>query len=90
MQLFPGHLHYHKCMVQHENLSFGTLRLCTWLFGFDRKCQFWGKNELRVAPKVLLTFANMAHKCRSIVWQYGLWSFQAGSTKLERFFPKNH
>ena len=23
------------------------------------------------------------------VWQYGLWSFQAGSTKLERFLPKN-
>ena len=23
------------------------------------------------------------------VWQYGLWSFQAGSTKLERFLQKN-
>ena len=23
------------------------------------------------------------------LWQYGLWSFQAGSTKLERFLPKN-
>ena len=23
------------------------------------------------------------------LWQYGLWSFQAGGTKLERFFPKN-
>ena len=23
------------------------------------------------------------------VWQYGLWSFQAGGTKLERFLPKN-
>ena len=23
------------------------------------------------------------------VWQYGLWSFQMGSTKLERFLPKN-
>ena len=22
-------------------------------------------------------------------WQYGLWSFQTGGTKLERFFPKN-
>ena len=53
-------------MVQHENLSFGTLRLCTGLFGFDRKCQFWGKNKLRVVPKLLFTFANMAHKCRFI------------------------
>ena len=24
------------------------------------------------------------------VWQYGLWSFQTGGTKLERFLPKNH
>ena len=23
------------------------------------------------------------------VWQYGLWSFQMGYTKLERFLPKN-
>ena len=25
----------------------------------------------------------------SILWQYGLWSFQTGGTKLERFLPKN-
>ena len=25
----------------------------------------------------------------SPVWQYGLWSFQAGDTKLERFLNKN-
>ena len=23
------------------------------------------------------------------VWQYGLWSFQAGDLKLERFLPNN-
>ena len=23
------------------------------------------------------------------LWQYGLWTFQAGDTKLERFLPKN-
>ena len=23
------------------------------------------------------------------LWHYGLWSFQAGGTKLERFLPKN-
>ena len=23
------------------------------------------------------------------LWQYGLWSFQKGGTKLERFLPKN-
>ena len=24
-----------------------------------------------------------------MLWQYGLWSFQMGGTKLERFLPKN-
>jgi hypothetical protein len=24
-----------------------------------------------------------------ILWQYGLWSFQTGGTKLEIFLPKN-
>ena len=24
-----------------------------------------------------------------ILWQYGLWSFQTGGTKLERFLPQN-
>jgi hypothetical protein len=24
-----------------------------------------------------------------LLWQYGLWSFQTGGTKLERFLPKN-
>ena len=23
------------------------------------------------------------------LWQYGLWSYQTGGTKLERFLPKN-
>ena len=23
------------------------------------------------------------------IWQYGLWSFQTGDTKLEKFVPKN-
>ena len=25
----------------------------------------------------------------SLLWQYGLWSFQTGGTKLARFLPKN-
>ena len=28
-------------------------------------------------------------KDQSSLWQYGLWSFQTGGTKLERFLPKN-
>ena len=27
--------------------------------------------------------------CMSRLWQYGMWSFQTGGTKLERFLPKN-
>ena len=27
--------------------------------------------------------------CMCKLWQYGLWSFQMGGTKLERFLPKN-
>ena len=25
----------------------------------------------------------------SLIWQFGLWSFQTGGTKLERVLPKN-
>ena len=32
-------------------------------------------------------FLSLLPPCR--VWQYGLWSFQTGCTKLERFLPKN-
>ena len=28
-------------------------------------------------------------KLLGALWQYGLWSFQAGGTKLERFLPNN-
>jgi hypothetical protein len=27
--------------------------------------------------------------CLLTLWQYGLWSFQTGGTKSERFLPKN-
>ena len=33
------------------------------------------------------TFPFSGSYCR--VWQYRLWSFQPGGTKLERFMPKN-
>ena len=26
---------------------------------------------------------------QSLLWQYGMWSFQMGDTKLERLLPKN-
>jgi hypothetical protein len=33
-------------------------------------------------------FFKMVHSLYG-VWQYGLWSFQAGGTKLEIFLPRN-
>ena len=30
-----------------------------------------------------------ARKALCLLWQYGLWSFQTGYTKLERFLKKN-
>ena len=37
-----------------------------------------------------LTFKLVAvYTLGTAVWQYGLWSFQKGDTKLERFLPKN-
>ena len=35
----------------------------------------------------ILAFAS--YLCTVIVWQYGLWSFQMGDTKLDRYLPTN-
>ena len=34
-------------------------------------------------------FCRLPRSSLSAVWQYGLWSFQTGDTKLEIFLPKN-
>ena len=38
-------------------------------------------------------YENLRDRCKlilgSILWQYGLWSFQAGGTKLEIFLHEN-
>ena len=38
-------------------------------------------------PKFALDNEEAIQACN--IWQYGLWSFQTGGTKLERFLPKN-
>ena len=35
---------------------------------------------------IMFLYIQLAHY---ILWQYGLWSFQTGGTKLERFLHKN-
>jgi hypothetical protein len=39
----------------------------------------------------LTKFVSLKVKVRNyaLIWQYGLWNFQKGGTKLERFLPKN-
>ena len=44
----------------------------------------WKQVIVMVGIWLGVTFAS-----ESRLWQYGLWSFQSGDTKLERFLPKN-
>ena len=43
---------------------------------------------IQAVNNVFLTIVRNSHRV-SLLWQYGLWSFQTGGTKLERFLPKN-
>ena len=49
--------------------------------------------EKVVNPKLAFSsaqpFDSGSHTNGPSIWQYGLWSFQAGGTKLERFLHKN-
>ena len=42
-----------------------------------------------VSVKLDFFFIREGKKLRVQLWQYGLWSFQTGGTKLERVLPKN-
>ena len=44
-----------------------------------------GKKKHCVYSETCVCLSSEVHR----VWQYGLWSFQTGDTKLERFLPKN-
>ena len=56
-------------------------------------CPSFFKVHKTVTPLtvVCLEFPDSQYKRSAIccVWQYGLWSFQEGCTKVERFLPKN-
>ena len=43
----------------------------------------------RTVINQLLSYVYGAVSTKYTVWQYGLWSFQTGGTKSERFLPKN-
>ena len=44
----------------------------------------WGEI---IAVSILDEWETILSMC--LLWQYGLWSFLMGDTKLERFLPKN-
>ena len=44
--------------------------------------QIWGKFQTEIS---ILSLSNM----QTAIWQYGLWSFQAGVRKLEILLHKN-
>ena len=47
--------------------------------------------EVQILQQILQDLQVILQKMilRYLLWQYGLWSFQTGDTKLERFLPKN-
>ena len=48
--------------------------------------KFGGRNR-RPKTKNLRFWPNISAYGIPLLWQYGLWSFQTGGTKLERFLP---
>ena len=62
------------------------------LFIPDLKLFFWKSTRFNEIWIFLPSWQNMLlewHVLHVKIWQYGLWSFQTGGTKLERFLPKN-
>ena len=65
--------------------AISSLGVCSpWIMGWN----FWYKLPWHYILILKLTRCCHLHSTCAI-WQYGLWSFQTGGTKLERFLPKN-
>ena len=64
-----------------------TFIFCGKLFALDLRSKYPRKLNTR-GYWVLIIFDYAIQK-RSTIWQYGVWSFQAEGTKLERFLHKN-
>ena len=65
-----------------ERLPSGDIDAVFSLTDTDFTRQMWNC-EFRVSYRLILRYAYL-------LLQHGLWSFQTGDTKLERFLPKNH
>ena len=63
-------------------------KFCDIAFGFLNSKDFQKLLTLvKMQMQLHLDLAPLHWNC--MLWQYRLWSFQTGGTKLERFFPKN-
>ena len=51
--------------------------------------RFWQKCHITLSYRRRLSYRRPYDIHTYVLWQYGLWSFQAGGTKLERFLPNN-
>ena len=54
-----------------------------------QKCCFLAKKDFYNECGVIMLYFSNFSTLVPRVWQYGLWSFQTGGTKFERFLPKN-
>ena len=63
----------------HQNLWTGKM------LGIEMEVEVQILQQIRQDLQVILQKMILRYS----LWQYGLWSFQTGDTKLERFLPKN-
>ena len=76
-----------KVYWHHRNEAYMSLNL-----NFCTSSIFWEnvKSPQNLASIAVIVFVyNYGLLQPWLLWQYGLWSFLAGGTKLERFLPKN-
>ena len=75
-----------ECLYMH-NVAKMSPKKSNFAFGFSFTSDFTKKNPKLYDGDINLTIKELANAVQ--LWQYGLWSFQTGDTKLERFLPKN-
>ena len=69
--------------VQWNNINFDLLQL------IFQKWQNTSTILLQTLKPFIYEKIVLVESCKLWLWQYGLWSFQTGVTKLKRFLPKN-
>ena len=78
----------HRCAVLTEVISQKTHVFRRYIH-FTAWCLHTIKSFLLSLSEKNYYLLACLQKGHTTLWQYGLWSFQMGDTKLERFLPKN-